>query len=271
MRPQANNPKQSSKLNPGLALLALAGFLVLALPVIALLTRVPWSSFFEIAISESVLLALEVSVVTSIISAVISVFLGVPLAWYLARGPQARTRWIRPIVIAPLVMPPTVSGIALLTLMGRNGMFGKYLYESTGYSMPFTTTAVIVSGIFVGMPFLVLVLESAFRQTPIEVEEAAATLGAPPAKVFWRISLPLAKSGLVAGAVLAWARALGEFGATLMFAGSLPGVTRTMPMAVYSAMESDQGSAFVVSAILLAVAILVVFFLRSNLIKTFAR
>ena len=247
MHRQANNPQGSAKLNPGLALLALAGFLVLALPVLALLTRVPWSSFFEIAISESVLLALEVSVVTSIISAVISVFLGVPLAWYLARG------------------------IALLTLMGRNGMFGKYIYEATGYSMPFTTTAVIVSGIFVGMPFLVLVLESAFRQTPIEVEEAAATLGAPPVKVFWRISLPLAKSGLIAGAVLAWARALGEFGATLMFAGSLPGVTRTMPMAVYSAMESDQGSAFVVSAILLAVAILVVFFLRSNLIKTFSR
>lgn len=271
MQQQVNKPRDSSKLNPGLALLALVGFFVIALPVLALLTRVPWNSFFEIAISESVLLALEVSITTSTISAVISVFLGVPLAWYLARGPQARTRWIRPIVIAPLVMPPTVSGIALLTLMGRNGMFGKYIYEATGYSMPFTTSAVIVSGIFVGMPFLVLVLESAFRQTPIEVEEAAATLGAPPVKVFWRISLPLAKSGLIAGAVLAWARALGEFGATLMFAGSLPGVTRTMPMAVYSAMESDQSSAFVVSAILLAVAILVVFFLRTNLIKTFAR
>ena len=133
MRHQTNNPLESSKLNPGLALLALVGFLVLALPVLALLTRVPWSSFFEIAISESVLLALEVSVATSLVSAVISVFLGVPLAWYLARGPQARTRWIRPIVIAPLVMPPTVSGIALLTLMGRNGMFGIYIYEATGY------------------------------------------------------------------------------------------------------------------------------------------
>lgn len=268
---QVNKPQDSSKLNPGLALLALVGFFVIALPVLALLTRVPWSAFSDIAMSESVLLALEVSVSTSIVSAVMSVLLGVPLAWYLARGPQVKTRWIRPIVIAPLVMPPTVSGIALLTLMGRNGMFGKYIYETTGYSMPFTSTAVIVSGIFVGMPFLVLVLESAFRQTPIELEEAAATLGAPPAKVFWRIALPLAKSGLIAGAVLAWARALGEFGATLMFAGSLPGVTRTMPMAVYSAIESDQGSAFVVSAILLAVAIVVVFFLRTNLIKTFSR
>jgi molybdate transport system permease protein len=271
MAKQITRKPDSSRLNLGLSLLAFFGFLLLAMPVFALLTRVPWSSFFEIASTEGVQLALRVSVITSLISAVISVLLGVPLAWYLARGPQEKTRWIRPIVIAPLVMPPTVSGIALLTLMGRNGIVGKYVYETTGYSMPFTTTAVIVSGIFVGMPFLVLVLESAFRQTSIEVEEAAATLGAPPVKVFWRISLPLAKSGLIAGAVLAWARALGEFGATLMFAGSLPGITRTMPMAVYSAMESDQGSALVVSAILLTVAILVVFFLRSNLIKTFSR
>ena len=271
MAKQVTRSRETSRLNLGLSLLAFVGFLVLALPVFALLTRVPWRSFFEIATTEGVQLALRVSVVTSLISAVISVLLGVPLAWYLARGPQAKTRWIRPIVIAPLVMPPTVSGIALLTLMGRNGIVGKYIYETTGYSMPFTTAAVIVSGIFVGMPFLVLVLESAFRQTPIELEEAAATLGAPPVRVFWRVSLPLAKSGLIAGAVLAWARALGEFGATLMFAGSLPGVTRTMPMAVYSAMESDQGSALVVSAILLTVAILVVFFLRSNLIKTFSR
>ena len=176
MRHQTNNPLESSKLNPGLALLALVGFLVLALPVLALLTRVPWSSFFEIAISESVLLALEVSVATSLVSAVISVFLGVPLAWYLARGPQARTRWIRPIVIAPLVMPPTVSGIALLTLMGRNGMFGKYIYEATGYSMPFTTTAVIVSGIFVGMPFTVSSWCSKFGPSPDIISIFSANL-----------------------------------------------------------------------------------------------
>lgn len=271
MEIKTNKSTDISKLNLGLSVLGVFGFLVILLPILALLSKVPWNSFFSLLNSPSVIKALDVSIRTSILAAIISALLGVPLAWYIARGAESQIRWIRPIVISPLVLPPTVSGLALLTLFGRNGFIGKWLYEATGYSIPFTQLAVVLAGVFVGMPFLVLVMESVFRQVPIEIEEAALTLGANPTVVFWKISLPLARSGIVTGTVLAWARALGEFGATLAFAGSLPGVTRTMSMAVYSAMETELGEAYVLSAILIAIALIVVFFLRNSLSKTFAR
>jgi len=261
--------KQNPTVSPVITAVGFAGLLVVLLPVIALLSRVPWSNLASQLSSESSINAIRVSLITSVLAALISVLLGVPLAWYLARGPEAITKWLRPIVISPLVMPPTVAGLALLTLMGRNGLLGKFIYEQTGWAMPFTMAAVVLAGVFVGMPFLVLVVEAVFRQIPVELEEAAQTLGANPSRVFWRISFPLARGGVISGLVLAWARALGEFGATLTFAGSLPGVTRTLPMEVYVAMEVDPASAYSISAMLVVIAITVVFLLRSNLIKAF--
>ena len=260
---------RNSQVSPAITAVGFAGLLVVLLPVLALLSRVPWSELGSQLTSDSALSAIRVSVITSLLAAGISLLLGVPLAWYLARGPQSITRWLRPIVISPLVMPPTVAGLALLTLMGRNGLLGRIIYENTGWAMPFTMAAVVFAGVFVGLPFLVLVVEAVFRQQPIELEEAAQTLGANPSKVFWRISLPLAKGGVVSGVVLAWARALGEFGATLTFAGSLPGVTRTLPMEVYVAMEVEPASAYAISSMLILIAITVVFLLRSNLIQAF--
>lgn len=255
--------------SPVLTAVAVAGLLVVLLPLTALLTRVPWQNVVTELSSESSINALKVSVTSSLLAAAISLVLGVPLAWYLARGPKRITRIVRPIVISPLVMPPTVAGLALLTLMGRNGLIGKLIYEQTNWAMPFTWTAVVFAGVFVGMPFLVLVVESAFRQVPVEVEEAAQTLGANPNKVFLRISVPLARGGITSGLVLAWARALGEFGATLTFAGSMPGVTRTLPMEVYNAFEVDPQAAYSISALLILVAITVVYLLKSKLIQAF--
>lgn len=262
--------KKNPTVSPAITAIGFVGLLVVLLPVIALQSRVPWSNLLNQLTSESSINAIRVSLITSVIAALISVLLGVPLAWYLARGPEGITKWLRPIVISPLVMPPTVAGLALLTLMGRNGLLGKFIYEQTGWAMPFTMAAVVLTGIFVGMPFLVLVVEAVFRQIPVELEEAAQTLGANPSKVFLRISFPLARGGVISGLVLAWARALGEFGATLTFAGSLPGVTRTLPMEVYVAMEVDPASAYSISAMLVVIAITVVFLLRSNLIKAFS-
>lgn len=256
--------------SPVLTAVAVAGLLVVLLPLLALLTRVPWQNLFTELSSESSLNALKVSVTSSLLAAAIALVLGVPLAWYLARGPKRVTRIVRPVVISPLVMPPTVAGLALLTLMGRNGLIGKLIYEQTNWAMPFTWAAVVFAGVFVGMPFLVLVVESAFRQVPVEVEETAQTLGANPNKVFWRISVPLARGGITSGLVLAWARALGEFGATLTFAGSMPGVTRTLPMEVYNAFEVDPQAAYSISALLVLVAITVVYLLKSKLIQAFA-
>ena len=260
---------KKSQVSPALAAVGFAGLLVVLLPVIALLSRVPWSNLAAQLTSESSINAIRVSIISSVLAALIAVVLGVPLAWYLARGPEVITKWLRPIVISPLVMPPTVAGLALLTLMGRNGLLGNFIYEQTGWAIPFTMAAVVLAGAFVGMPFLVLVVEAVFRQIPIELEEAAQTLGANPSRVFWRISFPLARGGVISGLVLAWARALGEFGATLTFAGSLPGVTRTLPMEVYVAMEVDPASAYSISAMLILIAVIVVFLLRSNLIQAF--
>lgn len=261
--------KRNRPVSPALVFVAIAGLLVVLLPLLALLTKVPWGNFFQHLASESALNAIKVSLTSSVLAGLISLVLGVPLAWYLARGSTRVTKYMRPIVISPLVMPPTVAGLALLTLMGRNGLFGKYIYEQTNWAMPFTWFAVVLAGVFVGMPFLVLVAESVFQRLPVDVEEAAQTLGANPSKVFWRIALPQAHSGLVSGLVLAWARALGEFGATLTFAGSLPGVTRTLPMEVYNAFEIDPASAYAISGLLIGIAVLVVFFMRSTLLASF--
>ena len=250
------------------ALALVASFLVIA-PMIALLAKVPWTSFTSRLTQDQSISAIQLSLWSSLLAAVISVILGVPLAWVLARGNKRITNILRPIVLAPIVLPPTVAGMALLALLGRDGLIGKYIYQATGWSMPFTSVAVVVTGVFVGMPFLALIVESNFRHLPKDLEEAAVIDRASTRDVFFLVALPQIRNGIATGAVLAWARALGEFGATMMFAGSLPGHTQTWAMQVYIEMDIDIGSAYTLSAVMLLIAISVVFALRKQLTEAF--
>ena len=246
------------------ALALVASFLLIA-PMIALLAKVPWSSFTSRLTQDQSISAIQLSLWSSLLAAGISVVLGVPLAWVLVRGNERITNILRPIVLAPIVLPPTVAGMALLALLGRDGLMGKYIYQATGWSMPFTSVAVVVTGVFVGMPFLALIVESNFRHLPKDLEEAAMIDRASTRDVFSLVALPQMRNGIATGAVLAWARALGEFGATMMFAGSLPGRTQTWAMQVYIDMDIDTGSAYTLSAVMLVIAVSVVFALRKPL------
>lgn len=244
--------------------------LLLVLPLVALFTKVPWSSIFTRLAEPNSLSAIRLSLWSSIFTALFCVVLGVPLAWILAKGNRRFTNVLRPLVLAPMVLPPTVAGMSLLALLGREGLLGRYIYQATGWSMPFTTTAVVVTGVFVGMPFLVLVVESTFRHLPMDQIDAAEIDRATPFMLYWRIALPQARNGIATGAVLAWARALGEFGATMMFAGSLPGLTQTWPMQVYFAADQDMSTAYALSAVMAFVAFCVVYSLRKQLHQAFS-
>lgn len=193
-----------------------------------------------------------------------SFVVGVPLAWLLARAPFRGRGLVRARVTLPVVLPPVVGGVALLLAFGRRGLVGKYLYEWTGLSLPFTTAGVIVAETFVAMPFLVVTVEGALRGMDRRLEDAAATLGASRLLVLPRVTLPAIAPSLVAGAVLTWARALGEFGATITFAGNFPGRTQTMPLAVYVALETDLDGAIALSLVLLVVSVAVLVLLRDR-------
>jgi len=193
--------------------------------------------------------------------------LGVPLAWALARVRARGISALRALVTLPLVLPPVVGGVALLLALGRRGVLGQYLDQWFGVTLPFTTAGVIVAETFVAMPFLIITVEGAFRAVDRGLEEAASTLGASRLTVFRRVTLPLITPSLVAGAVLCWARALGEFGATITFAGNFPGVTQTMPLKVYLALESDPEAAIALSLVLLAVSVLVLAGLRDRWLR----
>jgi len=242
-------------------LAGIASFVIIA-PLIALMAKVPWSSFFS---SISDLTAIKLSLWTSTLAALISLILGVPLAWILAKSSGKLTNFVRPLVLAPIVLPPTVAGIALLSLMGRNGILGKYIYQEFGWAMPFTTSAVVLAGVFVGLPFVVLVCESNFRQLPKEVEDAAIIDRADSGDLFQKIAIPQSRSAIATGGILAWARSIGEFGATLMFAGSLPGSTQTWTMLIYQELDINVDTAYALSAVMLLIAIAIVFFLRKPL------
>lgn len=258
------------KLDSTTLLLASVASLLLVLPLVALFTKVPWTTFFARLTEPNSLSAIRLSLWSSLLAALLSVLLGVPLAWVLARGNARLTNLLRPLVLAPMVLPPTVAGMALLALLGRQGLIGRYIYHATGWAMPFTTSAVVLTGVFVGMPFLALVAESTFRHLPRDQEDAAAIDRATPLVLFWKIAIPQARNGIATGAVLAWARALGEFGATMMFAGSLPGLTQTWPMQVYFAADQDMGTAYALSAGMAVVAFAVVYSLRKQLRQAFS-
>ncbi len=246
------------------ALLAVA-FLVI--PLAGLLVRAPWGNAWEILQGSQVGEALKLSLWTSTLATGISVVVGVPLAWVLARTAVPGLRVVRALVTLPLVLPPVVGGVALLLAFGRNGFLGQYLDQWFGITIPFSPAAVVMAETFVAMPFLVVTVEGALRSADRGFEEAAATLGARRMTVFRRVTLPLVAPSLAAGAVLCWARALGEFGATITFAGSFPGRTQTMPIAVYYALETDPEAAILLSLVLLLVSVVVLVTLRDRWLR----
>ncbi|WP_213007718.1 ABC transporter permease [Paractinoplanes toevensis] len=256
--------KQRLRVPPALAIPAIAGLAFLVLPLFGLLWRAPWSTLPERLAEPGILAALRLSLLTATLATAVSLVLGVPLAWMLARTDFPGRRIVRALVTVPLVLPPVVGGVALLLVFGRRGLLGGWLDTTFGVSLPFTTTGVVVAEAFVAMPFLVISVEGALRGADARYEEAAATLGAGRWTAFRRVTLPLIAPGVAAGGVLCWARALGEFGATITFAGNFPGRTQTMPLAVYLALEQDVDAAIVLSLLLLVVSIVILAALRDR-------
>ncbi|WP_431957231.1 molybdate ABC transporter permease subunit [Nocardia lijiangensis] len=246
---------------------AVCGLLFLLVPLAGLLLRAPWATVPERLFSPEVGEALRLSLFCASLATVVCLILGIPLAWLLARGEVPGQGLIRALVTVPLVLPPVVGGVALLLALGRRGLVGRYLYDWFGVSLPFTTAGVVVAEAFVAMPFLVISVEGALRAADPRFEEAAATLGASRWYTFRRVTLPSVLPGVIAGAVLCWARALGEFGATITFAGNFPGKTTTMPLAVYLALETDPDAAIVLSLVLLVVSVAVLVALRERWIR----
>ncbi len=241
-----------------------AGFVVL--PLVGLLQRAPWSDLGAELAAPAVRQALGLSLVTSLAATAVSLVLGVPLAWVLARVPFPGRSLLRAAVTLPMVLPPVVGGAALLFALGRRGLVGGWL-DDVGVQLPFSIAGVVVANTFVAMPFLVVSVEGALRAADVRYEDAAATLGAGRWTVLTRVTLPLVRPALLAGALLCWARALGEFGATITFAGNLPGRTQTMPLAVFLALERDRGSAVVLSLVLVAVSLAVLVALRDRWLR----
>jgi molybdate transport system permease protein len=236
----------------------------LMLPLIGLLVRTPWSRLAGHLTEPGVGEALRLSLVSATAATALSLLLGVPLAWVLARSRSRARSLLRALVTVPLVLPPVVGGVALFLVLGRQGLVGRWLFEATGLTLPFTTAAVIVAETFVAMPFLVISVEGALRAADLRYEDAAATLGADRWTTFRRVTLPLVAPGVAAGAVLCWARALGEFGATITFAGNFPGTTQTMPLAVYLELQHDPQAAIVLSLVLLVVSLGTLLLLRER-------
>jgi molybdate transport system permease protein len=247
-----------------LLLPATIAVLFLTLPIAGLLLRAPWSDLAADVRSSAVTEALRLSLVCSLASALLSVVLGVPLAWVLARVAFPGRSLVRGIATLPLVLPPVVGGVALLLALGRLGLVGRWLDSAFGLTFFGTSAGVVIAETFVAMPFLVLTVEAALRAQGRRLEQAAAGLGAGPLTTFRRITLPAIAPAITAGALLAWARALGEFGATITFAGDLPGSTQTVPLAVYIELQHDVGGAIALSLVLVAVSLTVLILLRGR-------
>lgn len=244
--------------------LGIVGVAFFALPFVGLLVRAPWSSVGDVLGDDAVRTALWLSLTTSFLTTVFAVVLGVPLAWMLARSSLPGRGFVRALCTLSMVLPPVVAGVALFLALGRRGVLGRPLDELAGISLPFTTAAVVVAQLFVAMPFLVLTVDAALRGLDPAAEDAARTLGASRTYVFRRVTLPSVRPALVSGMVLTWARALGEFGATITFAGSFPGTTRTVPLATYLALENDPDQAILLSLVLVTVSFAVLVGLRDR-------
>ncbi|WP_329111325.1 ABC transporter permease [Micromonospora sp. NBC_01699] len=260
--------RRTGRIPVALLVPAALGLLFLVLPLVGLLVRTPWSTLPQRLAEPGVLTALRLSLQTATLATLLCLALGVPLAWLLARIEFPGRRVVRALVTVPLVLPPVVGGVALLLVFGRRGLLGGWLDSTFGITLPFTTTGVVLAEAFVAMPFLIIAVEGALRGADTRYEEAAATLGAGRWTTFTHVTLPLVAPGIAAGAVLCWARALGEFGATITFAGNFPGRTQTMPLAVYLALETDLESAIVLSLILLTVSVAILASLRDRWITS---
>jgi molybdate transport system permease protein len=247
-----------------LAVPALVAIVFLILPLAGLLWRAPWARLPSLLADPATREALRLSLVTATIATGASLLVGVPLAWVLARVTFPGRSLLRALVTLPLVLPPVVGGVALLLALGRRGLLGQYLDRWFGVTIPFTPAAVVLAETFVAMPFLVISVEGALRAADARFEDAAATLGADRWTTFRRVTLPLVAPGVAAGSVLCWARALGEFGATITFAGNFPGTTQTMPLAVYLALQSDPEAAITLSLVLLIVSVATLLLLRDR-------
>jgi molybdate transport system permease protein len=248
----------------GLLLPAAAAAALVLLPLAGLLQRTPWSTLLDELRSHTALAALRLSIETSLAALGIAVVLGVPLAWLLARVAFPGRAVLRALLTLPMVLPPVVGGVALLYAFGRHGMIGAHVGSWPGFPLPFTRAAVVAAEAFVAMPFMIVTTEAGLRQMDQRFEDAASTLGARPWRRFWTITMPLIAPSLAAGAALCWARALGEFGATITFAGNLPGRTQTMPTAIYVSLETDPKAAIALSILLLAVSVTVLAALRGR-------
>jgi molybdate transport system permease protein len=244
--------------------IALVAIVFFALPFLGLLWRAPWSTAWNVLTEDAVRTALWLSIRCSLSATAFALFFGVPLAWLLARVNFPGRGVVRALCTLSMVLPPVVGGVALFFSFGRRGLFGQYLDRWFDFRLPFTTWGVVVAQTFVAMPFLVLTVEAALRQLDRRFEDAARTLGGSRWYVFRRVTLPAVRPALVAGAVLAWARALGEFGATITFAGNFPGTTQTMPLATYLALERNPEEALILSLVLIAVSFAVLVGLRDR-------
>jgi molybdate transport system permease protein len=242
----------------------LLGAVFLALPVVGLVLRAPWSTSADRLVRPGVGEALRLSVFAATASTVVALLLGVPLAWLLARERLPFKALIRAVVLVPLLLPPVVSGVGLLATLGRRGLVGGPLFDWFGLRLPFSTVGVVVAVSYVALPFVVITMEGAFQSVDRRLEQAAATLGAHPITVTRTVTLPLVLPSLAAGAMLAWARAIGEFGATVTFAGNLPGRTQTLPLATFLALESDLEQAILLSLLVLLPTVVLLAIVRGR-------
>ena len=244
--------------------MAAFGLAIVAVPMLGLLVRTPWSDLGSLLASDIVIDALRLSLLSSIAATLVSAVVGIPLAIVLARAEFPGRSVFRGLVLLPLVLPPVVGGAALLFALGRRGVVGGPIADLTGFVLPFSTLGVVLAATFVSMPFMVLTVEGSLRNLDRRYEGAASSLGATPWTTLRRVTLPMVLPSLVSGLVLTWARALGEFGATITFAGNLPGETQTLPLAVYVALEQDRDAAVAISLVLVAISLVVLVSLRDR-------
>lgn len=248
-----------------LVAVAAAGALLLILPLIGLLQRTPWTDFFAILSDDSTRTAIWLSLVVSVSAATVCLVVGLPLAWVLARVRIPARRLIRALVLLPMVLPPVVGGTALLFALGRRGFVGQWLDDWFGLTLPFTTAGAVLAATFVALPFFVVTVEAALASIDPDIEEAAASLGAAKLRVFLTVTVPMIGPAIGAGVALAWARALGEFGATITFAGDSPGRTRTLPLTIFTALETNPDQALVLGVVLVVVSLSVLVTFRDRL------